>query len=118
MVTGTMEVWLKTWTYKLAFGIEASAAVMIGVAVIISVYQVFSVFFRNVDGVEERDNVRIRLGRWLALALEFEIAADILRTTITPTWNQIGQLAAVVILRTVLNHFLQKDIEKAALHKT
>ena len=112
-----METWLKTWTYNLSFGIEAAAALMLGIAVAISVCQVFGVFFRNVDGAEERDVIRIRLGRWLALVLEFEIAADILRTTITPTWNQIGQLAAVVILRTFLNYFLQRDIEKTALRK-
>lgn len=36
----------------------------------------------------------------LALALEFELAADILRTAIAPTWNEIGQFAAIIVLRT------------------
>jgi uncharacterized membrane protein len=48
------------------------------------------------------------------LALEFEIAADILRTAVAPRWNEIGQLAAIIALRTALNFFLQKEIEKAA----
>jgi uncharacterized membrane protein len=112
-----MELWLKSWTYSLSFAIEAVAALLIGVAVIISVVQILRSFRSQLDGVEERDAIRLRLGRWLALALEFEIAADILRITITPTWNQIGQLAAVVILRTVLNFFLQSDIEKAGLKR-
>jgi uncharacterized membrane protein len=58
--------------------------------------------------------IRLTLGRWLALALEFELVADILRTAIAPTWNEIGQLAAIVILRTALNFFLQREIDHAA----
>jgi Protein of unknown function (DUF1622) len=54
----------------------------------------------------------LTLGRWLAAALEFELAADILRTAITPTWNDIEQLAAIAALRTALNYFLAKEIEK------
>jgi len=45
---------------------------------------------------------------------EFELAADILRTAITPTWTDIEQLAAIAALRTALNYFLAKDIEKEA----
>jgi uncharacterized membrane protein len=54
----------------------------------------------------------------LAVALEFELAADILRTAIAPTWNEIGQLAAIAALRTLLNYFLQKEIDKAAVRQT
>ena len=52
--------------------------------------------------------------RWLAIALEFELAADILRTAVTPTWTEIEQLAAIATLRTALNYFLAKEIEKEA----
>ena len=57
--------------------------------------------------------VRLKLGRWLALALEFELAADILRTAVAPTWSEIGQLAAIAALRTALNFFLQREIDSA-----
>lgn len=49
----------------------------------------------------------------MVLALEFQVAADILRTAVAPTWNEIGQLAAVIVLRTALNFFLQMEIEKS-----
>ncbi|MFC7735153.1 DUF1622 domain-containing protein [Roseomonas sp. GCM10028921] len=55
----------------------------------------------------------LRLGRWLALALEFELGADILRTAIAPTWSEIGQLAAIAAVRTALNFFLQREIDGA-----
>jgi uncharacterized membrane protein len=64
--------------------------------------------------VAGRSLIRLELGRWLGLALEFEIAADILRTAVAPAWNEIGQLAAIIVLRTALNFFLRKEIEKAA----
>jgi uncharacterized membrane protein len=59
-----------------------------------------------------RKEVLVRFGIWLLLGLEFELAADIIRTAISPSWTDIGQLAAIAAIRTVLNHFLEKDIEK------
>jgi uncharacterized membrane protein len=53
-----------------------------------------------------------RFGVWLLLGLEFELAADIVRTAIAPSWNDIGQLAAIAGIRTFLNYFLEKDIER------
>ncbi len=52
------------------------------------------------------------LGRWLAVALEFELAADILNTAVTPTWNDIAKLGAIATLRTALNYFLEREIEQ------
>jgi uncharacterized membrane protein len=56
--------------------------------------------------------IRLTLGRWLVLALELALAADILRTVMVPTWDEIGKLGAIVGLRTVLNYFLQREIEQ------
>src|SRR5215471_603814 len=50
---------------------------------------------------------------WLVLALEFLLAADILRTAISPTWNDIGQLAAIAAIRTFLNYSLEHDLRHA-----
>ena len=56
--------------------------------------------------------VRLRLGRYLALGLEFQLASDVLSTAVAPTFEEIGKLAAIAAIRTVLNHFLDKEIEK------
>jgi uncharacterized membrane protein len=53
-------------------------------------------------------------GIWLVLGLEFELAADIVRSVITPTWLEIGQLGAIAVIRTFLNYFLEKDLEEGA----
>jgi uncharacterized membrane protein len=56
-------------------------------------------------------------GDGLALALEFELGADIQRTAAAPTWSEIGQLAAVTTIRTALNFFLQQEIESTAIRR-
>ncbi len=112
----------KTISLYLAAGVEAAAAIIIGVAAIEATVSALLIFTPRsgprapgADAAsDEKERVRLRLGRWLAVALEFELAADILRTAIAPTWNEIGQLAAIAVLRTALNYFLQREIDSAA----
>ena len=54
-----------------------------------------------------------RFGTWLLLGLEFALAADIIGSVVSPTWEDIGRLAAIALIRTFLNFFLEKDLEKA-----
>jgi uncharacterized membrane protein len=54
--------------------------------------------------------IRINFGSALALSLELLLAADILATAIAPTWDDIGKLAAIAVLRTSLNYFLEREI--------
>ena len=56
--------------------------------------------------------VRLRLGRYLALGLEFQLASDVLSTAIAPTFEEIGKLAAIATIRTLLNYFLGREIER------
>ena len=113
-------LFFKQLTIWLASGVEASAAVIIGLAAIEATIRSLLLFLptssnalRTGQKQDAKEAVRLRLGRWLAVALEFELAADILRTAVAPTWTEIGQLAAIVVLRTVLNYFLQQEIDKA-----
>ena len=55
--------------------------------------------------------VRLSLGRFLALGLEFQLASDVLRTAIAPSFNELGKLAAVAAIRTALNFFLGREIQ-------
>ena len=56
--------------------------------------------------------IRLTLARYLALALEFQLGADILSTAIAPSWEQIGKLGAIAIIRTALNFFLSKEMQE------
>ena len=60
--------------------------------------------------------IRLKLARSLALALEFQLAADIVMTTISPTWHQLGELAAIAAIRTALNYFLAREMREARDH--
>jgi uncharacterized membrane protein len=107
---------LKALTNYLAGGVEAVAAVMIGIAAIEATLRAVPLFVRwSASLQQEVEPIRLRLGRWLTLALEFEVAADILRTAVAPSWNDIGQLAAIVALRTVLNFILKREVATAEL---
>jgi uncharacterized membrane protein len=59
------------------------------------------------------EHVRLTLGRFLALGIEFQLASDILTTAVSPTFDDIGTLGAIAAIRTVLNYFLAQEIERA-----
>jgi len=61
----------------------------------------------------ERKALWRRFGVWLLLGLEFELAADIIGSVISPSWMDIGELGAIAVIRTFLNYFLEKDLENA-----
>ncbi len=76
---------------------------------VLAVYQLFAHF--KDEQASNFNRVRLTLGKYLALALEFQVGADILSTAIAPTWEQIGKLAAIVSIRTLLNYFLTKELQ-------
>jgi uncharacterized membrane protein len=61
----------------------------------------------------ERKAIWRRFGMWLLLGLEFELAADIIGSVLSPTWQEVGKLGAIAVIRTFLNYFLEKDLEGA-----
>jgi uncharacterized membrane protein len=61
----------------------------------------------------QRKAIWQRFGMWLLLGLEFELAADIIRSVVSPSWKDLGQLGAIAVIRTFLNYFLEKDLETA-----
>src|SRR6185436_20766687 len=58
------------------------------------------------------DAIRLMLARYLALALEFQLAADVVDTAVSPEWRHIGQLAAIATIRTALNYFLGREMRE------
>ncbi|MBS7789463.1 DUF1622 domain-containing protein [Roseococcus sp. SDR] len=96
---------LASW---LKLGIEAVSIGIILVAMLLAVGRLLA----QVLGRTTPD-VRMGLARGLSLALEFQLAADIVGTAISPGWDQIGKLAAVAAIRTFLNIFLQREMTEA-----
>ncbi|MBA4142006.1 MAG: DUF1622 domain-containing protein [Nitrosospira sp.] len=105
---------IKTSTSHLASGIEILAAIIILLAVIEATYRGLRLFFARPRPPEQKTiEVRLRLGRWLSLSLEFMLAADIISTIIAPSWEEIAKLAVIIVLRTSLNFFLEHEIRNS-----
>lgn len=96
----------------LARGVEFAAALIIGVAAVEATWKSLVLFVKRDAPPEMKNEVRLTFARWLAVALEFELAADILNTAVTPTWQDIEKLAAIATLRTALNYFLEREIDQ------
>jgi uncharacterized membrane protein len=67
--------------------------------------------FRHLNDPDVLGQLRVSFGSWLVLALEFQLGSDILSTTIAPSFEELGQLAIIAAIRTLLNYFLQKDLD-------
>jgi uncharacterized membrane protein len=98
----------------IALGLEVVACLVIAWGAVQSLFGLLVAKPDPIRPFRPRKDVWLRFGVWLLLGLEFELAADIVRTAIAPTWAQIGQLAAIAVIRTFLNYFLEKDVEKYA----
>jgi len=61
------------------------------------------------------NRVRLTFGRALVLALEFQLAADIIGTAVSPSWDQLGKLGAIAVIRTFLNFFLTRELKEEEL---
>jgi uncharacterized membrane protein len=113
-----MEELFKSFARYVALGVEAAAALIIVIGAIEALGRVLTPAFARHASPGLRREVWVHFAAWLLLGLEFELAADIIRTAISPTWNDIGQLGAIATIRTVLNYFLEKDIESYSGRET
>ena len=95
-----------------AYGISLVGMLIIIWGVIL-VLKDFMLEFFSEDPKSKR-LMRQKLGSYLILGLEFFIAADIIRTIVRPDWNEIGMLASIIAIRTVLSYFLGKELREKA----
>ena len=96
--------------------LEAVSVLMIVIGASEAVWRLLRGCVRWQVSHDARREAWLDLARWLLLGLEFMLAADIIRSLIAPTWDEIGRLAAIAMIRTFLNYFLERDLEHAARH--
>ncbi|MEB3191380.1 MAG: DUF1622 domain-containing protein [Snowella sp.] len=92
------------------FALEAFSVICIVVG-FIKTLQLAYQLNRQRTPIPSFNKIRLRFGMWLALALEFQLGADILATTIAPTLESLGKLGLLALIRTFLNYFLSKELE-------
>jgi uncharacterized membrane protein len=106
---------IATFMTRLAGVVDLITGLIIGFAVLEATVRTARLYFAALTNMAaDKEAVRLRLGKWLALALEFALASDIVRTAVGPSWDEIGKLAAIMGLRTTLNYFLEREFEQAA----
>ena len=105
-----MEEFLVTAVGYLRLAVEAIGAAIIGIGVLSTTfrYALSLLELRKYSYTE----IRLHLGSYLALGLDFQLGANILATAVTPTFEEVQLLAAIVVIRTVLNYFLSKELER------
>ncbi len=90
--------------------VETTGALIIGIGVVAAAYQLARALLP--PRLKSYNGIRLTLARFLALALEFQLGADILSTAIAPSWDQIGKLGAIAVIRTGLNYFLTREMRE------
>jgi uncharacterized membrane protein len=89
--------------------VEAIGAIVIAAGMFLAGRRLIRAFPPSIEDISV---VRLTLARFLAIALEFQLGADILSTAVAPTWQAIGKLAAIAVIRTALNYFLSREMKE------
>lgn len=105
-----MEETFKVIAESVALGAEFIATLLIAIGGIGALVRVIGLIAQKQAHVRTIKDVWLRLAGWILLALEFTLAADIVRTSISPSWEDLGKLAAIAAIRTVLSIFLERDL--------
>jgi uncharacterized membrane protein len=102
----------------LIFATETAILVIDAMALVVIVFGTVEAFVtglrlmitRSANGAEKREVWLLRYGRALVAGLTFQLAADIIDTSITTDWEAVGRIAAIAVIRTFLNYFLERDL--------
>jgi len=113
-----MEPIVRVIAENVALGAELIATLLIAIGGIGALVRVVRILAERNAHVRTIKDIWLRLAGWILLALEFTLAADIVRTSISPTWEDLGKLAAIAAIRTVLSIFLERDLSSFEKERT
>ena len=106
-----MEEIAKQVTLNVSHAVEMIAAVLIRFALLQVVFNYIRTFFSS-GSTLTKEEIRVKFGSSVAVALELMLGADVLSTAVAPSWDDIGKLGAIAIIRTALNYFLGKELKE------
>jgi len=106
-----MEAALSAFGHSVALAVEAIAIVIIAIGALEAVAKIARTMrMPRATGVERRA-VWLDFAGWLVAALTFQLAADIISTSFSPSWDEVGRLGAIAAIRTFLSYFLDREVE-------
>lgn len=97
-----------------ALALEALVVIIIAAAAVRAFFRTAPLLLNDDVLTQKRYEIWLRFGTAILLALEFTLAADIIRSAVSPSWDAIGKLGAIAAIRIALNFFLARDIENLA----
>jgi uncharacterized membrane protein len=97
---------------NIALVAEIIGAFLIAIGVLDATVRLIGLMALRRVGMRTIKDIWLRLAGWILLSLEFQLGADIVRTSISPTWEDLGKLAAIAAIRTVLSIFLERDLSE------
>src|SRR5271170_8503830 len=105
-----MEEWLHLATKDVVIIIDAMALIIVAVGTGEAFFTGLWAAFPASTSHRRFREILARYGRWLVAGLTFQLAADIIGTSIAPSWQEVGQLGAIAVIRTFLSYFLERDL--------
>ena len=108
-----MEELFRTVASHVALLLEAMVVLTVAIGALEALYRILTSSLVHRADDWNRRAVWLRFAGWILIALEFALGADIVRTAIAPSWDDIGKLGAIAAIRTFLGFFLGKDLETA-----
>lgn len=105
-----MEEIAKNITIIISHSLEIISALVIAAALIRLIVEYFQTLLKVKSGLSAMQ-ARVQFGSAVAVSLELLLGADVLATAVAPTWNEIGKLAAIAVIRTTLNYFLERELK-------
>jgi len=109
-----MEEIAKNITLTISHAVEILAAFIIGMAVLKTLYN-YLLSLKPSSTKITKEEIRVQFGSSVAVSLELLLGADVLATAVAPSWDDIGKLVAIAIIRTLLNYFLERELKH--MHK-
>lgn len=72
---------------------------------------VFTAVKSFIGWLKKDENIRLHLAQGIALALEFKLGGEVLRTVVVREWSELGILGAIILLRGVLTFLIHWEIK-------
>lgn len=96
-----------------ALAVELLAVACVAIGSLEAVGDIFRHLRHRRTSLSGRRDIWLRFAGWILISLEFALGADVVRTAIAPSWDDVGKLGAIAAIRTALSFFLSRDIETA-----
>jgi len=105
-----MQEVIKQLAEHIALSIETIGILVVAIGTVEAVVSAVRMIFTGHSDTARREAM-LKYARWLAAGLTFQLAGDIVHTAVAPTWDDIGRVAAIAVIRTFLTFFLERDIK-------